>query len=341
MQPGFQHFERERHQHGQNDGAEHDQQVEGAFGADAFPRVAGDEEGCRGEQGDQPARAEQDGGGDSAFGRGERRNARGRVGGRGGFRTAEGVRVAIRQSEARGRAEQQDADCQRDDEAAIVFLASVPALARDARDEIDRQEQQGLRGVNERRLFGGEVQEQRGRQQVDVFLSARFEIAQHHVQHHDARKARVGFVADVAPVVQHVRRDDQQEACNQRAGASEIAPPPAAGHPDGGDAEQHGRDARGEVAHAEEVIGQREDVELERAVHHGRVLVALSFVEQVGEIGVQGFIVTHHTRFEIEEARHDGRDQDEREDHHLVGDGGQGGVNGAVQPAFVFHRPRL
>ena len=50
---------------------------------------------------------------------------------------------------------------------------------------------------------------------------------------------------------------------------------------------------------------------------------------------MQAFIVTHHARAEIVETRYECHQDDGGEDRHFIGDGGQGGVNGAFKPGTL------
>ncbi len=82
-------------------------------------------------------------------------------------------------------------------------------------------------------------------------------------------------------------------------------------------------------------------MELEGSMHHGRVLIALSLVKQIREIGMQALIMTHDTRFKIQKACHQGCKDDRQKNRHLIGDGRQGWMNGAFQPVFIVHNSRL
>ena len=73
-------------------------------------------------------------------------------------------------------------------------------------------------------------------------------------------------------------------------------------------------------------------MELKRPVHHRVVLIALAFIKEPREIGMQTFIVTHHARAEIVEARCECHQDDGGEYRYFICDCGQSRMNGAFKP---------
>ena len=51
-------------------------------------------------------------------------------------------------------------------------------------------------------------------------------------------------------------------------------------------------------------------MELKRTMHHGRMLIALSAIQQPREIGVQAFIMAHHPVAQAPEAAQNGQDDE-------------------------------
>ena len=61
-------------------------------------------------------------------------------------------------------------------------------------------------------------------------------------------------------------------------------------------------------------------MELQRAVHHGIVLIPIAFVQKPRKIGMETLVMAHHTRAEIVKTRYNGYQHDDREDHDFICD---------------------
>ena len=77
-------------------------------------------------------------------------------------------------------------------------------------------------------------------------------------------------------------------------------------------------------------------MELKRTMHHGRMLIALSAIQQPREIGVQAFIVTHHACLEVVEPCHNCQQNDPCKDRDLISDRRECRVDWSLEPGGFF-----
>jgi hypothetical protein len=151
----------------------------------------------------------------------------------------------------------------------------------------------------------------------------------------EGRPERGGdVVADVAGVVGDGGGDEEQEGRGQRAPPSQPAAQEVReGHQDGahnGDG-QPGR----EVAIAEEEVGQGDQMEVQRPVHHRVVLESQPGVEVPGELAVQALVVALDPVPQHYQPGDQANQDDEQVEPLLAGDRNPR-QDGTVQPGFRF-----
>src|SRR5258708_35495582 len=77
-------------------------------------------------------------------------------------------------------------------------------------------------------------------------------------------------------------------------------------------------------------------MELQRAVHHGIVLITIPLRKQPRKICMQAFIVTHDACPEVIKTGREGHQDNNRKYCQLISDGGQSRVNRAFQPGTLI-----
>ncbi len=304
---------------GQNQGQEQNHQIQAALRSQALQTVPLEQEVQAEQQGNHPHEQRANGQ------EGRNLHAQADIAGSGSWnrRLRQGVvahrEAGVQAHEAGGDGEEQSRGYQHEQEESALSR-TFPFLAEDARQEKQPQEDEQLGGVDEAGLFGCQVQGSDGAQDEQVTFLPVLQVAQGSPQRHQPPEGDESLVAHIAPVVQHVRRNDEQKGRNQRTGLSQVAPVgPQEGHT--GDAEQGRRDARRGIAIAKQEVTQRHGVELERPVHHRVVLVAFADCQFPRKVGVQTFIVAHHTRAQVVKTCCDGQQQDESEEKTQPGGG--------------------
>src|SRR6185503_3267809 len=172
----------------------------------------------------------------------------------------------------------------------------------DPGDEIDSKIQQCLCRIDERCLFGQEVQQHPTCDKIEVTFVPFFQVTQDSIEHRKPCDTYKRFVTDIPSVVEHVWRNNKHESGDERSPFAEEIPP-GPDHAYGRNAEQHRGDPGSQIRRTENEIDQRQHVELERSMHHWSVLVALSAIQQPRKIRMQAFIMTHDPCFEVVKSR--------------------------------------
>ena len=176
-------------------------------------------------------------------------------------------------------------------------------------------------------MHGGDKGQPQKPFRLPVFL-----VTQEEPKHHEPPEDDEDLVARVAAVEEDIRRDHEQRCGAKSTHPTQVAAPGKEGEDHHADAEQGCGYAGGEVRVTKKKVRQRQGVELERSVCDRIVNVIFDGVRWDNMVDL---VMRHGAGAEVIEARHEGQEDDQRDQQLLDGKVRPPGKNGFVEPAVV------